>query len=217
MTEKQPRRPGRPAGTSKSADKRDLLLDTALKMFAQQGIAETPLSAIAREAGVTSAMLHYYFNTREQLLDVLIDERFLPARASVGSLFEAHPNDPVAAITALAQRFIDISVKHSWFAPLWIREVLSESGLLKERMDARFGDNEKKAVHQCMLGWQKQGYLNPDIEPELVFLSLFGLTLLPIAAMQNQRIAGKTKLTAEDLSRHVASLLLRGIAPQNKE
>jgi AcrR family transcriptional regulator len=162
-------------------------------------------------------MLHYYFNTREQLLDVLIDERFLPARASVGSLFEAHPNDPVAAITALAQRFIDISVKHSWFAPLWIREVLSESGLLKERMDARFGDNEKKAVHQCMLGWQKQGYLNPDIEPELVFLSLFGLTLLPIAAMQNHRIAGKTKLTAEDLSRHVAALLLRGIAPQNKE
>lgn len=216
MKEPAPRRPGRPAGANKSADKRDLLLDTALKMFAQQGIAETPLSAIAREAGVTSAMLHYYFNTREQLLDVLIDERFLPARASVGSIFEAHADDPVAAIRALAQRLIDIAVKHPWFAPLWIREVLGESGLLKQRMDARFGDNEKKAVHQCMLNWQKQGYLNADIEPELLFISLFGLTLLPIAALQNQRNAGKTTLTAEDLSRHVAALLVRGIGPQNK-
>ena len=35
----QKRRPGRPAGTSKNADKRDLLLDTALKLFSNFGIA----------------------------------------------------------------------------------------------------------------------------------------------------------------------------------
>lgn len=58
------------------ADKREPPLDAALKLFAQYGIAETPLSMIAKEAGVTTAMLHYYFKTREQLLDVMIDERF---------------------------------------------------------------------------------------------------------------------------------------------
>ena len=64
-----PRRPGRPSGVKKGVDKRELLLDAALKLFAQSGIAETPLSMIAKEAGVTTAMLHYYFNTREQLLE----------------------------------------------------------------------------------------------------------------------------------------------------
>ena len=41
------RRPGRPRSAKSGADKRELLLDAALKLFAQYGIAETPLSMIA--------------------------------------------------------------------------------------------------------------------------------------------------------------------------
>ena len=70
------RRPGRPSG-AQHGEPRTLLLDVALVLFARQGIMETTLGAIAREAGVTPAMVHYYFKTRDQLLDVLIDERFV--------------------------------------------------------------------------------------------------------------------------------------------
>ena len=63
------------------------MLDVALGMFARQGIVETTLGAIAREAGVTPAMVHYYFKTRDQLLDVLIDERFGPLRTELGQAF----------------------------------------------------------------------------------------------------------------------------------
>lgn len=205
------RRPGRPAGASKSVDKRDLLLDTALKLFSNQGIAQTPLSAIATEAGVTPAMLHYYFKTREQLLDVLIDERYMPVRASMGGAFEMHPNDPVSALTALTQKFIDASLEHPWFAPLWIREVLSETGLLKQRIDARFGTKEREAAQVWIRKWQDEGRLNPDIEPEFLFISLFGLTLLPVARLQNDLSSGSTSLTSERLSRHIAALLKSGV------
>ncbi|EPC4490694.1 TetR/AcrR family transcriptional regulator, partial [Serratia liquefaciens] len=94
---------------TKGTEKREHLLDTALNLFARQGIADTSLNAIAREAGVTPAMLHYYFHNREQLLDVLIEERFLPVRLAAGSVFDANADDPIAAFTQLAQRFIDIS------------------------------------------------------------------------------------------------------------
>ncbi|VTP61902.1 Potential acrAB operon repressor [Leclercia adecarboxylata] len=67
------------------------MLDIALDLFSRQGIARTSLNAIAKEAGVTPAMLHYYFNSREQLLDAMIEERFLPLRSAIGALFSAHP------------------------------------------------------------------------------------------------------------------------------
>ncbi len=51
-------------------------------------------------------MMHYYFKTRDQLLDVLIDERFAPLRASLGVPFQENPDDPVAAITQLAERLV---------------------------------------------------------------------------------------------------------------
>ncbi|TNV20257.1 TetR/AcrR family transcriptional regulator [Buttiauxella sp. B2] len=205
------RRPGRPTGSGKSADKRDLLLDTALKLFSNFGVAQTPLSAIATEAGVTPAMLHYYFKTREQLLDVLIDERYMPVRASMGGAFEMHPNDPVSALTALTQRFIDVSLLHPWFAPLWIREVLSETGVLKQRIDARFGSKERQAAVVWIRKWQDEGRLNPDLEPEFLFISLFGLTLLPVARLQHDIRKGDTSLNTERLSRHIAALLKSGV------
>ncbi|NIY49114.1 TetR/AcrR family transcriptional regulator [Cedecea colo] len=205
------RRPGRPAGGNKSADKRDLLLDSALKLFSTQGIAQTSLSAITADAGVTSAMLHYYFKNREQLLDVLIDERYLPVRSSMGGVFEQYPDDPVKALTALTQKFITVSLEHPWFAPLWIREVLSESGLLRERIDARAGIKEKKSALMWIQKWQDEGRLNPGLQPEFLFISLFGLTLLPVARLQHEWRKGERSLTAQMLSRHIEALLTSGV------
>lgn len=215
LNDQKRRRPGRPAGGNKSSDKRDLLLDTALKLFSNQGIAQTPLSAIAIEAGVTPAMLHYYFKTREQLLDVLIDERYMPVRASMGGAFEMHPNDPVSALTALTQKFIDVSLQHPWFAPLWIREVLSETGILKQRIDERFGSRERQAALVWIRKWQDEGRLNPGLEPEFLFISLFGLTLLPVARLQHDIRKVETSLNSGMLSRHIAALLKSGVGNPN--
>ena len=52
------RGPGRPGGDS--ADLREHLLDAALTCFSRKGIAATPLKAIAAEANVNPALLHYY-------------------------------------------------------------------------------------------------------------------------------------------------------------
>ncbi len=207
------RRPGRPTGVAKGAERRQLLLETALAMFARQGIADTPLTAIAREAGVTPAMLHYYFNTREQLLDVLIEERFLPIRSSFINLFQNSDQEPVAALTLLAKQFIDISIAHEWFAPLWIREIISESGMLKARMDQRHGSAQRDESIRNLVRWQKEGKLNAGLDPELIFISLFGLTFLPIASSRMPKSSTDRHLDSEQLARHVVALLLNGLSP----
>jgi len=117
----QARRPGRPRGSKPTATSREQLLDIALDLFSRQGIARTSLNAIAKEAGVTPAMLHYYFNSREQLLDAMIEERFLPLRSAIGALFSAHPDDPVTALTLMVKKLADLAVEHRWFAPLWMQ------------------------------------------------------------------------------------------------
>jgi TetR/AcrR family transcriptional regulator len=210
-----PRRPGRPTGGAGGIDQRSRLLDIALTLFARQGIADTPLAAIAREAGVTPAMVHYYFKTRDQLLDLLIEERFLPVRVSVESVFKANADDPVAAIKQLVQRFMDIAAEHPWFAPLWIREVISENGLLKQQIRKRLGDANQNSMLQSIARWQTEGRLNADLEPSLVFLSLLGLTILPLTAAKtwrNDPVLGQ--LGAKEITRHALALLGYGIGPQ---
>ncbi|WP_415914234.1 TetR/AcrR family transcriptional regulator [Paraburkholderia sp. J67] len=208
------RRPGRPSGGVGGAEQRERLIAAALALFARQGILDTTLAAIAREAGVTSAMVHYYFKTRDHLIDVLIDERFLPQRAAFGGCFEAHPDDPVAALTALTRRFVEVGQANPWFAPLWVREVISEGGLLRQRMHARFGQAQQHRVHDAIVRWQREGKLNPALEPSLLFQSLLGLTLLPLATAQVWRkdVVPRT-VGAEEIARHAVALITQGIRP----
>lgn len=208
-----PRRPGRPSGSARGPEQRARLLDAALELFARQGIVDTTLGAIAREAGVTSAMVHYYFKTRDQLLDVLIDERFLPLRTAMGGPFEAYPDDPVAAVTQLARGLVKVAVENPWFPALWVREVISEGGLLRQRMHERFCHSHHKASFARIEQWQKEGRLNTDLEPSLVFLTLLGLTILPLATSKMWRNDPvRRSLTPDDIARHAVALLVNGVA-----
>ncbi|MGF6241544.1 MULTISPECIES: TetR/AcrR family transcriptional regulator [Paraburkholderia] len=208
------RRPGRPTGSARGPEQRARLLDAALALFARQGIVDTSLGAIAREAGFTPAMVHYYFKTRDQLLDVLIDERFLPLRTAIGGAFEANPDDPVAAITQMARGMVAVAVENPWFPPLWVREVISEGGLLRQRMHERFGHTHHKASLARIEQWQKEGRVNADLEPSLVFLTLLGLTILPLATSKMWRNDPvRRSLTPDDIARHAVALLVHGLAP----
>ena len=66
---RKPRRPGRPA--EGAGEHRERLLDAALACFTRASIASTPLAAIAREAGVTPALVHYYFADKAALVQAL--------------------------------------------------------------------------------------------------------------------------------------------------
>lgn len=208
------RRPGRPSGSGRGPEQRARLLDAALALFARQGIVDTTLGQVAREAGFTPAMMHYYFKTRDQLLDVLIDERFLPLRAKLSGSFQTNPDDPIAGITLLAQRLVEVAGDYPWFPSLWIREVISEGGLLKQRMHERFGNANQKTGIEFIEKWQKEGKLNRELEPSLVFLSVIGLTILPLATSSMWRNdPARRKLTADDIARHAVALLTHGVTP----
>ncbi|RDJ99927.1 TetR/AcrR family transcriptional regulator [Paraburkholderia lacunae] len=209
------RRPGRPSGAARGPQQRGRLLDAALALFARQGIVDTTLGAIAREAGFTPAMVHYYFKTRDQLLDVLIDERFVPLRAALSGPFQDNPDDPVAAIAQLAQRFVQVAADNPWFPSLWVREVISDGGLLRQRMHERFGDAQQKAALSCIARWQKEGRLNAELEPSLVFVSLLGLTILPLATLKLWRDDPvRRNIGGEEIARHAVALLTHGLGPR---
>ena len=52
-----------------------LILDAAMKEFSVKGFAGARTAAIAAEAGVTHAMLHYYFRTKEKLFERIFQDK----------------------------------------------------------------------------------------------------------------------------------------------
>jgi AcrR family transcriptional regulator len=61
---------------------RALILDTALRLFEEQGYERTTMRAVAAEAGVSVGTAYYYFASKEQLIQAFYDrnaERYVAA------------------------------------------------------------------------------------------------------------------------------------------
>jgi AcrR family transcriptional regulator len=70
----QRRRPGRPEGVGNS---RKTILSKASILFAKNGYAATSLREIAEEADVTTALVVYYFKSKEALLKAIMTDHGL--------------------------------------------------------------------------------------------------------------------------------------------
>ena len=66
------------AATSRSGavDKRRLILDAAITVFAQQGFHHCRVSDVADEAGVAYGLVYHYFDSKEEMLNELFLERW---------------------------------------------------------------------------------------------------------------------------------------------
>ena len=53
------------------ADKREAILAAALRLVARLGLHNTPMSAVAREAGVAAGTLYLYFPSKEAMINAL--------------------------------------------------------------------------------------------------------------------------------------------------
>jgi AcrR family transcriptional regulator len=56
-------------------DRREQILDAALRAFARKGFAWTTNKDIAREAGITPGLIYHYFDSKEALFRAIIDSR----------------------------------------------------------------------------------------------------------------------------------------------
>jgi TetR/AcrR family transcriptional regulator, fatty acid metabolism regulator protein len=58
------------------AEKRQLILEAAVRVFARQGFHTCRVSDIADEAGVAYGLVYHYFSSKDQILDTLFTERW---------------------------------------------------------------------------------------------------------------------------------------------
>ncbi len=56
-------------------DRREQILDAALRVFAKKGFAKATNKDIAREAGITTGLIYHYFASKEGLLKAIFEER----------------------------------------------------------------------------------------------------------------------------------------------
>lgn len=207
--------PGRPAG--RNADQvRRALLDAASQLFLRYEFKAVSVRKIAALAGVNPAMVHYYFGDKQGLYLAMVDSTFMPLKAELEKL-DAHSE---LSIEEFVRLYSELMVRNPWWPNFFVREVLFGREELREIVVGKFSQVVIPRVLGLIRQGQQEGRFRAGLKPEMVMMSLLGMTVFPFLVRPLARQVLDYSLedaTVSELIKHTRELFLYGVTEQGHE
>lgn len=152
-------------------DTKERILDTAERLFSEQGYAATSLRSIIAKAGVNLAAVHYHFHSKEALLEAVVLRRSVPAnreRLALLDRFEQEAGGNPPPLEKVIEAFVAPTLhlsRDSQSGGIVFMKLLGRlhaEGVLRPRIASQFGDVLKR------FGPALRAAL-PDLPPEELF------------------------------------------------
>jgi TetR/AcrR family transcriptional regulator, fatty acid metabolism regulator protein len=155
-----------------AVDKRRVILDAAVRVFARQGFHTCRVSDIADEAGVAYGLVYHYFSSKEEILDTLFLERWDVMLAAIAEADRSQRSarDKLYAIAA----FIVDSYRHDPdLMKVIIVEVTRAANTFGRTHLARIQDAYSQ-IAAIVARAQADGVFRAEITPEFAALAFYG-------------------------------------------
>jgi len=192
---------------------RAAILDAAERLFADQGYGATSLSEVGAIAGVSRATPGYFFGSKSDLYQAVLDRCFAEVREAVraGRARALASNESTEAILAGAvSDYFDFLAARPNFVRLIEREALND-GRLPEGLSHLSAGQEALAAISAELGLDDA----PSGEAAQLLLSIISLCWFPL--IHARTVAPAVGVMIEDAAdldqrkRHIVSLVLNGL------
>jgi AcrR family transcriptional regulator len=171
-----PRR-GRPVA-DESMNFRQQILDSAEYHFSQSSFDSVSLKDIATPAGVTPAMIHYYFGSKRDLLAGVLEQALQPMATAVGALMKKRDVDIEEFV---AQLFTTMQL-HPNLPPLLFRQVLLPGSPMQEHFLERLAPRLGGALPGLIRKGQQSGQISKTLDPSMAALMVLSLCVFPMVA-----------------------------------
>lgn len=209
-----PKMVGRPVDADSGQTRADIL-NAAERLFAAQGFTGTSIRQIAEEVGVNSAMVHYYFGKKPQLMHAVLTHVLEPLADGIASMGPGKD----ASLSDVARMFIDMASSHPNLPRLVVREVLLPGGQMREVFIEQFAPRLGGALPGIIRSQQQAKIISPEADPSITALMLISLCFFPFIAKDLASQALDIQYDdegLENLQNEITGLLERGLTTSGK-
>ena len=160
------------AATRPAVDKRRIILDAAVRVFARQGFHKCRVSDIADEAGVAYGLVYHYFGSKDEVLDTLFLERWDVMLEAIGEV-DARDGAARDKLYAIASFIIDSYRHDPDLMKVIIVEVTRAANSFGARHLAKITEAYGK-ISGIVDKAQRSGELRDDVTPEFAAMAFYG-------------------------------------------
>ncbi|MEM7674845.1 MAG: TetR/AcrR family transcriptional regulator [Myxococcota bacterium] len=149
---------------------RQAILEAAKQVFVEQGVADTPLSEVAKAAGVTKSLIHHHFGSKEELWNEVKRTNFKRYFGPILETIQGDQNNLDALRAVIEHMFMflrdnpDVARMMGWMA------------LEKDEINVELQDQVCTQGLDRIARGQAEGALRSDIHPASIMSTFIILT-----------------------------------------
>jgi TetR/AcrR family fatty acid metabolism transcriptional regulator len=199
-----------PDQTKAQEDKRRLLLDAAVRVFARKGYHAARVGDIAEEAGVAYGLLYHYFSSKEEVLRDVFRETWRALIATIENV-ERAGDSPREQLRKVAEILLRSWRREPDLVRVLVLEV-TRSQLLAGEMDEIVASFS--AIQSIVERGQADGSIRSDLDARLASYVFYGA----IDELLTGWVLGRLPDSEEDVARAertVVEIVAGGLAPEH--
>ncbi|MFT6916836.1 MAG: TetR/AcrR family transcriptional regulator [Motiliproteus sp.] len=189
---------------------REIIIQAASEIFAERGFSATKTSDIAKRAGLPKPNVYYYFKTKENLYQSVLESIIEPLLQASEPLY--NNDDPTLALKGYIRAKIRISQEHSHASKVFASEIMHGAPLLPQAIKTQLLEQTRLSTEKIQ-SWIERGLMSP-IDPHHLLFTIWASTqTYADFDWQIAAVTGKDKLTDSDYeaaAHFIEQLVLKG-------
>jgi len=162
-------------------EKAELIMNTALELFARKGFYSSSVSDIAGAAGISKGLMYNYFHSKEQLLIEILKKGF---HQYVSVFFQTENEEPVVeSLTYIVNETISIAQANPHFWKMYF--ALATQPRVAEIAHKEMMNYTLPMAKALTDFFVKNGYEKPEVELRFLSAMLDGLVMNYIYDTEN--------------------------------
>jgi TetR/AcrR family fatty acid metabolism transcriptional regulator len=151
-------------------EKRRLILDAAVRVFAHKGFHTSRVGDIAEEAGVAHGLLYHYFSSKDEVLETIFRETWSDLLAEIDEI-EASDAPARVQLERVAARLLGSWRIHPDVVRVLVREIARSA-----EVQQRIGELVKpiEAIQRIVARGQETGEFRDDFDARIAGIVFYG-------------------------------------------
>ena len=208
---------GRPQDPEQQEKVQAALINAMRDLLCTKTYKSISIREVAKEAGTYSAMISYYFESKEGLLKALILRTAQERQSVLAQIGKEVLSEPDTCIQAMVAKVLRLLLKEPWLFRLIQDELMAANESFKQFFLQQFVQVVVTGLHRVFSQMQQQNIIRDDVNLDFLvptFMSVIGFPIIALPLLQEATGLDAEVIRSEQWQQHISDFLMSHLTPR---